>query len=154
MNDAIPATTHGNRLGRFRRIVSSAAWAVAGLLLLVGSTDARKTYFLMWPVWLALAPWVWPRLRFIGRGIFYGYTAALCGLYAADLHFEFYALDRENYFHTLLFGSLAGLIVAVSRHGLGPDSPVGERILRTALMTLALIGLLFCCSGAFLPAVR
>jgi hypothetical protein len=54
----------------------------------------------------------------------------------------------------LLFGSLAGVIIAVSRHGLGPDSPVSERILRTVLMTLALIVLLFCFLGLSAPAVR
>jgi hypothetical protein len=125
---------------------------VAGLLLLVGGTDTSETYFLLWPVWLALAPWLWPRLSFVGRGIFYGYSAMLCGMYAGNPNFRFDGFRQETCFEALLFGSLAGLIIAVSRHGLGPESPTSERILRTAAMTLALIALFFC--SCLRPHVR
>jgi hypothetical protein len=154
MNDETDTAVRGNRLTRFLRLAWLVGWVGAGVLLLVGGTDTSETYFLMWPVWLALAPWLWPRLSFIGRGIFYGYSVMLCGMYVADLDFEFSAFDREEYFHALLFGSLAGLVIAVSRHGLGPDSPASERIVRTAFMTLALITLLLSWLHVSLPSVR
>jgi len=151
MNEAIHAAPRGQRLARFFRIVWLMAWAVAGLLLLTFGTDTEKTHFLMWPVWLALAPWLWRRISFIGRGIIYGYSAMLCFVYAGNPNFEFDGFREESCFEALMFGSLAGLVIAVSRYGLRPDSPVSERILRTAAMTLALIALSFCC---FMPHVR
>jgi hypothetical protein len=56
MNDANHPTTDEKRFSRLRRVVWLGAWVVAGLLLLVGGTDTSKTHFLLWPVWLALAP--------------------------------------------------------------------------------------------------
>lgn len=98
------------------------------------------------PVWLALAPGVLPRLSFIGRSIIYGYIAMLCVAYIRDVNFNFDNFRRDEYFDLLVVGSLASLIVAVSRQGLGPDSPISERIFRTASMTLALFFLIlwFC----------
>ena len=116
--DTIPLTTYGSRHARIFRIVWLVAWVVAGLLLLVGGTDTSETYFLLWPVWLALAPWLWPRLSFIGRGIFYGYTAMLCVMFAGNPNFRFDGFRQETCFEALLFGSLTeGGVVRVTVDG-------------------------------------
>lgn len=150
MSDPILPITDKGRFSGMRRAWLP-AWIVGGLLLFAVSFDFRKPYYMMAPLWLALTPGRLPRFSPVGRGLLSGYTLMLCFIYFDVTDFNFDIERCRVYFDLLVFGSLGGFIIAISRCGLGPESPVGERVFQTALMTLALAYLFSCWAIGFYP---
>jgi hypothetical protein len=130
MNDPIQSATYENRCSRLRRVIWLAAWVVAGVFLVVVSTYLSKAYYLMTPLWLALAPSVLPRLSFVGRtdtvrvmkafvaNIFVGCVAfaAICFLSDSGPYVPLFVEPIQSKYHKLSKPSLI-YEKTIQRHG-------------------------------------
>jgi membrane protein implicated in regulation of membrane protease activity len=121
MNASTQTTADASRYSRLRLVAWLVAWLVAGLVLVILSTHISKLFLMMVPLWLASTPGALTRFNFITCGILSGYAVMLGPTFIFVSSYPSTHYYRGSY-RMLIFGCLGGLVVAVSRRGLGPDS--------------------------------